>query len=48
MQPGDFYGRIREEITGPKGSRNSQGRPTESAHMDLLRSKKWTTLLKSI
>jgi hypothetical protein len=35
MELGHSYGRIRGRISGPKGDRNSTGRPTESTNLDL-------------
>jgi hypothetical protein len=34
MELGDSYGRIGRRVAGPKGDRNSTGRPTESTNLD--------------
>jgi hypothetical protein len=34
MKLEDFYRRVEGTIVGPKGNRNSTGRPTESANPD--------------
>jgi len=40
MELSDTYGRIGGRIGGPKGDRNSTGRPTESTKLELWGSKK--------
>ena len=34
MELGNSYGRIGEMIAGPKGDKDSTGRPTESTNLD--------------
>jgi len=34
MELGDSYGRVEGKISGPKGDRNSIGRPTEATNLD--------------